>query len=193
MTFHEKLAHILEEWHIELPALADLSGVGYEAVRSYAKPGSKRIPNAANGIAIAKTLGVDPRWLFDDTQDWPPLNLVLPGFKIHFWPPALSWPEIQAAIALWAVEKARMSVGYSEQSNLTDVPGFPAPCKSLTDHGYLIGTIMDFATDNSENTKLAREFLSSHPIHGEFLAWIRHLAKGERKAVNPAPKRRKRR
>ncbi|MCG8407589.1 MAG: hypothetical protein MI923_20520 [Phycisphaerales bacterium] len=37
------------------------------------------MPSAAKGVALAKALGVDPGWLFDDKEGWPPPEPVQVG------------------------------------------------------------------------------------------------------------------
>jgi hypothetical protein len=166
MTFREKLSRLLDERRMDLRQLSTSSGMSYEAVRSYVKPGSGRVPSAPNGISLAHALNVTAEWLFDDGQAWPPPEPTDPSFQLHFWPPILSWPEVQAALALFAMRKL-WTIQHGQRS-LADalLPDQDAP-KAVHEQVTLWIRMVKLAKDASGNADLAKWMLENDPTYGK--------------------------
>jgi len=68
MTFHEKISRLLV--NMNRSAVSRASGVKLPTLQNYLV--KRSLPNIDNAAKLARTLGVDPGWLIDDTRGWPP-------------------------------------------------------------------------------------------------------------------------
>jgi transcriptional regulator with XRE-family HTH domain len=67
MKMSEKLARLMR--HMNLSKVARASGVSRPVIDKYLT-GAR--PRSDLALSLARTLGVDPAWLIDDAQAWPP-------------------------------------------------------------------------------------------------------------------------
>jgi transcriptional regulator with XRE-family HTH domain len=103
MTLAEKILDLARRRGMTLRQVSQASGVPYNTLRAYTKPGSRTVPTAPNGIAIAKSLSVPTDWLFDESAGLPaPPRMEMPPFEITPWPPNLiTWEKMQQVLEIW--------------------------------------------------------------------------------------------
>ena len=71
MTIHEKLDRLTSLSNRS--AISRAAGFHHGMLASTLK--QKRMPSAPSIVALAKVLGVDAGWLFDDVKGWPPVRV----------------------------------------------------------------------------------------------------------------------
>lgn len=68
MTIHEKLRRLAR--NMKLASISREAGLAVSYLHNTLK--DNRLPSVDSAARIARTLGVDPGWLIDDTRGWPP-------------------------------------------------------------------------------------------------------------------------
>ncbi len=104
MKFGEKLTKLIQEQRLSIKEVSLHTDINYETIRGYMRTDLASIPNAYNGVALAKFFGVQTEWLFDDSQGWPPpKRMAKPPFEIYPWPPGfISWDRLALIITEYA-------------------------------------------------------------------------------------------
>jgi transcriptional regulator with XRE-family HTH domain len=68
MTIHEKLAKLTESY--QRSAVCRRAGLHPTTLWRILKTG--QMPTVEVVLSLARTLGIDPGWLIDDSRGWPP-------------------------------------------------------------------------------------------------------------------------
>lgn len=71
MTIHEKLERLLETQNLT-KLCGKVDGLKPAAVANILT--RKSVPKSDTALRLARALAVDPGWLIDDTQSWPPVR-----------------------------------------------------------------------------------------------------------------------
>lgn len=116
MELHEKILQLAEERHIGLMKLAEMAEIPYTTFKRQLSPGSTALPDARQGIALAKALGVSVEWLFDATAGFPAVPYHSPPpHRIAPWPPEIiTWEQLQiGALSIAILETERKLKRYN--------------------------------------------------------------------------------
>lgn len=163
MTFAEKITVLCKRKKLDLMKVAEESGINYNTLRSYLRPGSNRKPSVDRGITLAQALGVPTDWLFDDEQEMPPpVRVSPPPFQVEPWPnDGISWAEVQLALSKYSLEKITdLSLQISEE---IDKVGFTSETRSkLNTFMFLWNSIRLTYESDDASTQIARDFINEH-------------------------------
>jgi len=73
MKFYDKLRKLQEEHGYAWSKIERKAGLGRNRITNMVN--DHQVPNAIDGIKLARALGVSAEWLFDENQGWPPPDI----------------------------------------------------------------------------------------------------------------------
>lgn len=98
MSWKEKIRRLIERAGWTASEAGRRSGVPYSTLKNYLNVKHAGRPSLEHGLSLARTLGVDPFWLYDDSAKWPPVPLTPQQPPQPMAPIDLSSPDVQRVL-----------------------------------------------------------------------------------------------